>query len=198
MIIKRVLNLSETEILTICDIHKKELSESVLNKFGAKLLKLLYYSFPKNRNNIVIIAKHNKKVVGYLVATTNINNFIKKSFLNNFFSINFEVLRLCLTNFKLFPLFIGYFFIKHPKRISSAELQFIAINHNYQNRGLGKLLLSTLNREFRKENVFQYYVGTKALNQKSNIFYKKNKFKQIYSEEIFGDVFNYYLSPKLS
>lgn len=198
MKIKRVSNLSKQEVVLVCNIHNQELTKSILNKFGLIFLKLIYSSFPNNKNNIFIVAKFKSKIVGYLVATTNIKHLYGTTFFNNPFLITYEIAKSCLYNPKLIFQIFSFVLTKPNKRKTNAELQFIAIKKEYQNKGIGKMLLHALDKEFTKDNISQYYVGTKAYNRNSNYFYQRNKFKKVYTKNIMGDKFNYYLSPKTS
>ena len=84
----------------------------------------------------------------------------------------------------------------HKNKIKP-ELQFFAIDKKFQGQGWGKKLIKKLAEEFKKEEIKQYRVGTKADNTLSNNFYKKSGFEFFYKDNFFGDKFNYYISPEI-
>jgi len=78
-----------------------------------------------------------------------------------------------------------------------AELQFIAIDYQYQRQGLGKKLLKEISKDFKNKKINRYKVGTWAKNPDSNAFYQKSGFTFLNKQKVLGRDFNFYLSPKL-
>lgn len=79
----------------------------------------------------------------------------------------------------------------HP-RISGPELQFIAVDPDYQRRGWGKRIVGLLHVQFRRRGITNYWVGTKASDINSNAFYEYLGFNYFGQVSLFGDVLNYY------
>lgn len=190
--------LTINEIKQIADIHERILDESVLNHFGKKFLSILYQKIIKNKNNIVITLKKNKELVGFLVATTDSKNFYKDIITKGFWKLSYEIIKKTISNRKLFLETLIWSFLKSKKSKQPACLMFIAIDNQYQGAGFGSKMVDFLNKEFKKRNIFQYRVGTKANNKKSNGFYKKLKFVRLKPEFILGEKNNYYLSPVIA
>ncbi len=79
-----------------------------------------------------------------------------------------------------------------------AELQFIAVLPEQQNKGLGKEMMGIMGSELVARGINQYYVGTKKDNILSNNFYQKHGFVFSHTKRYFGDTLNYYISPDVS
>lgn len=191
-------NINTDEINQLVSLHTKILHESVLNKFGKKFLTISYRSIVNDAQNIVLTARINSKIVGFLVATTNSSQFYNNIIQSNFLSLSWEIIKSGIIHPRLFIETIIWTFIKSKKRRYAAELQFIAVATDLQSRGIGKKLLTKLNLEFRQKKIRYYCVGTKSHNKRSNSFYLKNHFKLKNKRSILGESFNYYLSPNIS
>ncbi len=193
----RAQNLNKSELNDVVNLHVNALKESTLNQFGENFLKAIYEVMLKDKDCVFLVIKKDKKIIGYAVATKNTPKMYHKIIKSKFLVLIWEGLKRMIINPKLLPKVLDYFFEKHPKPVSQAELQFIAINSKYQGRGLGTRLISELDRQFRKMGISAYKVGTWASNKQSNSFYKKLKFNFFYPDKILGEEFNFYLSKKL-
>jgi ribosomal protein S18 acetylase RimI-like enzyme len=196
MQILRAQKLNPSELEQVVNLHYKVLDESFLNNFGKNFLRIAYRTNVSSKNNIVILVKKNDEVIGYLVATIDGDKFNQEIINKNFLALSWEIFKASLTNPKLALKVIKWKFKPPHENKIKPELQFIAIDPNNQGKGLGTKMLKMLNQEFRSQGIKQYRVGTKAQNKLSNAFYQKLGFKPFYQVELFGDRFNYYLSPK--
>lgn len=197
MHIQKVNKLNQSEIDQIVNLHHSVLKESFLNNFGKKFLKIAYQTIIPSKNNICLIAEDKNTIIGYTIVTYDGEKFNKEVIYKNFFSLNFIILSKSILNPNLLLKVIRWI-IKPPNQNKiKPEIQFIAINPNYQNQGLGTKFINEVNKEFKNSNIKSYRVGTKTNNEKSNNFYKKLSFTKLYEDDFFGDKFNYYLSPKL-
>jgi ribosomal protein S18 acetylase RimI-like enzyme len=195
MQIQRVRDLTPQELSQIYLIHRNILKESFLNNFGQDFLKIVYQYLPKSRNNIFLILKSSDRVVGFGVATKN-SNFVSEVIQNNFFTLTIAVAKAVLINAGLLFKITPWLFQSKKTEKFPSELLFLAIDKDYQGQGYGTEFIKKFYEEFRKEKIKYFKVGTKSNNPKSNEFYKKLKFSFLAEIEIFGDNFNYYLSPK--
>ncbi len=198
MQIKRVHDLTPTELETITNIHSRVLNDSFLNNFGKKFIKLSYKIISKNQDDIFFVVKNNSIIIGFLVATKTGRLFSNRQFLQNFWSLNKEIIFSALKNPSLIFELLSWFLIKLKITDKTPELQFLAISPKYQRKGLGTKLLKKLMEEFKKSDIKYFIVGTKAKNNISNEFYLRNNFNFAYSQKFFGDKFNYYNSPNFS
>lgn len=192
-----ITQLSQTDLDQIVKLHQTELKESFINNFGSGFLAVVYKTIISDNQNIFLTIKDNTKVVGFLVATVDGDKFNQKIINNNFLKLSCQIIKSSLFKPLILIKLINWFLTKNIKNKLAPELQFIAIDHTHQGKGLGTMLIKQLNNEFKKRGINKYRVGTKALNVLSNNFYKKLDFKYTHQEQFFGDIFNYYLSPIL-
>ena len=66
MKIKRVYDLTPTELKTIVNLHYQALNESFLNNFGKAFLSIVYQNIPKSKDNIVLLLQDNRNLCGNL------------------------------------------------------------------------------------------------------------------------------------
>lgn len=184
--------LSPGDITKIAQLHKKLLWESILNEFGPVFLKELYLSILKDKNNILILAKKDGKIIGYLVATKDKYQFYKNIIKNGSARFFFTTIKILFIK-PLLPIkFIYWWFFSRKIYLPKAELQFIAIDHQFQGIGLGSKMLELLKKVYAKDHIHIFCVGTKSQNVESNRFYVRKKFELVYSGLVLGDEFNYY------
>lgn len=173
----------------IARLHILALHDSFLNNLGVDFLTVIYDSIIKDLENTVVIFREKNKLVGFAVATRNPKNFIKRVVTNCL--IDHPILTLSIIISK--PLVMAkaiywQFFDKKPN--PQTELQFIAVDKKFRNRGLGKKLIDEL-------GIKEFIVGTKSNNELSNNFYRKLGFKYIGKFSAFGEPLNYYLARYL-
>jgi ribosomal protein S18 acetylase RimI-like enzyme len=186
--------LKQSELKQIVDIHLKELNESFLNNFGSNFLEVIYPAIFFNKNNICLLVLDKESVVGFLVATKDGDRFNQDLIKEKFYLLSKEIIRSSIKNPLLLVEIVKWKMRPPNDNKIKPELQFIAIKKDYQNKGLGKKLITELNKEFRKAGIKEYRVGTKADNLNSNRFYQHLGFKDFYKDDFFGDKFNYYLA----
>jgi ribosomal protein S18 acetylase RimI-like enzyme len=190
--IVRLKKIDNLQLTAMVRIHQKVLRQSFLNHFGPSFLHLVYESFSKDIvNNIMVVAVHKHKIVGYLIATKNARAVFVRMLLKNPVKLVWRMGQMLIAKphiiMKLFS-----FSLPAKAREVGAELQFMAILPEFQRNGLGSTMLKILKWEFSKLGISCYKVGTKRDSQVSNQFYRKHGFRFLYSTKMFGDSFNYY------
>lgn len=184
------------QIASLALIHQEVLTESFLCRFGYRFLFNVYQAICSDENNIIQIIISKDRIIGYSAASKNISKFYKRMLYKNFFGLSLEVLKNLRGNLKLILNILFWILISKKHDKYPAELQFLAILPKYQRQGLGTKLIDLLKKEYSKNNITSFKVGTKAENFQSNIFYKKNGFKYLYQKKILGEKINYYISDK--
>ncbi len=196
MEVKRINNIDESTLDSIVQIHLDTLTESFVNYFGRTFLKLSYKNLCSSKNTVCLIATKNKDVLGFALAVKDYSRLTKdavsKDFIRVCFIIGMRAILQPKVLIKLISSLPKMFFGADTKH---AELQYIAVKPGLQGRGIGKLIIDDLGKEFKKEGVNNYLVGTKKENSNSNNFYIKNNFIFSHTGEYFSDTLNYYTSP---
>ncbi len=206
MQIKRVYDLTPKELDQVVNLHKSTLKNSFINNFGNQFLRLSYKSIVTDKTNITLLLKNHNYVVGFLVATTDDEKFSRNVIIKNPLQMTKEILKYSIIKPILMINLIRWIFdiniYQINQRFSSnnkiPELKYISINPNFQNRGWGTKLITELNFEFKKLNIYYYRVATQASNIKSNHFYERLNFKYLSTYRVFNEDLKYYLSPQLS
>lgn len=196
MKIQTLKKANKKQIASLALLHQEVLTESFLCRFGYRFLCNVYKALCPDENNIIQIITSKDKIIGYSAASKDTTEFYKRILYKNFFGLSLEILKNLRGNLKLVLniLFWILTFKKHDRY--PAELQFLAILPKYQRHGLGTKLIDLLKKEYAKNNIASFKVGTKAENFQANTFYKKNGFKYLYRKKILGEKINYYISDK--
>lgn len=196
MQLRKVNQLSPSELNQIINLHLSILKESTLTRFGPKFLKIVYQTALKRNQDAFLVLKEDGKIRGYCVASLNIKDFYKQCLKENLPVVFWEVSKSCLKHPGLTAKILSWTFSNTDDNFP-AELQFIVVDSQLQNQSWGSKMIKEINSFFKGVNISRYKVGTWASNEGSNNFYKKNGFKYLISQKILGTNFNFYLSPKL-
>lgn len=197
MVIKKIENLSPSELDQIVNLHSTILVDSFINNFGNSFLKKFYLSLASQKDAIFYTVKKNDRVVGFLVATTNGEFFNGKIITKNFINFTRSVLVNSLNKPSLVIKVIIWLLLSLKPTASFPELKLIAIDTKLQGQGIGTKLLKKLNEEYKIQKINQFIVGTKSYNKLSNSFYIKKGFEFTFSKNIFGESFNFYFSKMI-
>lgn len=197
MEIKRINTCNNEIVERIVLIHLSVLNDSFLNNFGEKFLKVIYCNLIESRETICLVLFENNKIEGFALASTDYSKFLSTAMKKGKFSILLSMMKcFILRPVVLYSLLKSVPKILFSKETPHAELQFLGVSPESQGKGFGQAIMKRLDEEFKKENISQFYVGTKARDPLSNKFYQKIGFTKEYSKTYFDDVLNYYLSPK--
>lgn len=197
MQISQTHQLNHSELNQLVKLHTSQLHESFLNNLGSHFLYILYKTIIESDNTIFLIAKNEDIIIGYAAATKNNSIFQKEVIFKNIWKLTLIILKNVFIRPRVVYKIIQWSLTSSPNRIAPSELQFIAIDTPFQNQGIGSRFIEKLSNVYKMDGISKYCVGTKANNITSNNFYIKKGFKFVSRFQLFGDEFNYYISPKL-
>ncbi|NCB84923.1 MAG: GNAT family N-acetyltransferase [Bacteroidia bacterium] len=165
-----IRKVTKHEINQVVTIHKKAFNDFFLTQLGDKFLWVYYYSVSKNKNSILIGYYDDEKLLGFSCAT-----FLSRGFHKNLVKEN--LLRFGIIGIKLIFTKPGSLirilknFSKSNKSIKDdgnyAELLSIGVYPGIQGSGIGKQLLTELERQLS-------FNGIKLLSLTTD-FYKNDK-----------------------
>ena len=165
-----IRKVTKYEINQVVTIHKKAFNDFFLTQLGDKFLWVYYYSVSKNKNSILIGYYDDEKLLGFSCAT-----FLSRGFHKNLVKEN--LLRFGIIGIKLIFTKPGSLirilknFSKSNKSIKDdgnyAELLSIGVYPGIQGSGIGKQLLTKLERQLS-------FNGIKLLSLTTD-FYKNDK-----------------------
>jgi len=188
-------SLKDNNISQAVNLHIQNLSyRSFITKFGAKFLEELYKDWIKGDNAILIIAKSNQNIEGFVLGIKNnklLFNPVKSKMIKYLKLIFFTLLKKP----QFIPKILETFFYKRKSQTDiNSELLVIVTSTENRSKGLGTELVRKLNEEFKKSGINQYVVTVHAEMEKSNKFYLKNKMSLLDSFMMFNTKWNMYFN----
>ena len=185
-----IRKVTKHEINQVVTIHKKAFNDFFLTQLGDKFLWVYYYSVSKNKNSILIGYYDDEKLLGFSCAT-----FLSRGFHKNLVKEN--LLRFGIIGIKLIFTKPGSLirilknFSKSNKSIKDdgnyAELLSIGVYPGIQGSGIGKQLLTELERQLS-------FNGIKLLSLTTD-FYKNDKTIGFYKSMGYGIMYEFTAYP---
>lgn len=177
--IKEITNtLNSNEFVFLCQIIKKENTDSILASLSESLIKQYFQILINSKNIYLYICKKNNKDVGYVIFSRKpsflIDEFkqLKYSIAMNLI-INFEIkaiLNILLSLFKLDLIFLS----KTKKNFinSNFNLNLLAIERKFQSQGIGKRFINKVIENLREKDNFNL-ITVETNNERTADFYEK-------------------------
>jgi ribosomal protein S18 acetylase RimI-like enzyme len=175
---------TKSEIRQVVDVHKESFSGFFMTELGDQFLALYYLSVAQQKDGIVLGFFEDNKLHGFCVATTLSKGFSVKIIKQNFIKFGYISLYLLIFKTKALIRLINNL-TKHNPNINDdsnyAELLSIATAKDVQGKGIGQLLLTTLEKELQKRNCKKITLTTDFFdNEKTIGFYKKIGYTVMY------------------
>lgn len=180
-----IIQIIEKQYISyVVEIHLKAFRGFFLSSLGDEFLQVYYDSIRINKRGILLGCFENDNLLGFCAATylsAGFNSYLVKKNLIKFNKIGFYLL---FTNPKgLIRLFKN--FTKSNANISDngqyAELLSIGVDPALHGKGIGSLLLTALEKEFKNQGVKELSLTTDYYNNEQTLkFYKSLNFKIMY------------------
>lgn len=173
------------DALQIAKIHEQEIKNAFLSSLKSNFLCKFYEAIIVSKGSFCFVAKEKNMIVGFIAGVTNIDDFYRYFFKNYFFVL----IPVMLPNFFNFrnikKIFETILYPKKTKDLPKAELLTIAVNVEFQGKGLGNKLLGKFILKMKNKNIhsFKVLVGKELSAVK---FYQKNGFKILHKINIHG------------
>lgn len=165
------------DAMKIAAMHKKEISGGFLSSLPVLFLEKIYLSIIER--DICVVAKEKDELVGFVAGTKNIKMlygyFSKKYF---FYSIFVFLPKL----FNIRKVLEDVFYIK--KEEISAELLTIAVDKNFQGKGIAKEMFDFFAREMSRRGVKEFKVVVGEKLKPAIGFYERVGFKFLRETEV--------------
>lgn len=160
----------------IAKTHKEYLGKSFLATLGEKFLTLLYKTLVEYKKGILLVAEDDGKIIGFVSATADTGGFYKYFIKKKFIKASFLLLPKAINLNIVRKIFETLRYSKKNKTnilLPKAELLSIAVEEDYQRKGVAQQLFKALAKEFYKNGIieFKIVVGDSLLNAKK--FYRK-------------------------
>lgn len=162
----------------IARIHIDELRGDFLPSLGFNFLKTFYQGIIGKNGIWSFVYIDKGEIGGFVIGTRDINDLFKEALKANFFRLTFFVgIQLILNPFLIKYVLETYLY---PKKDAGpkAELVVIAVLKKFQGKGIGKKLISKLEKVFRKDGI-KIYKLTVHKYKTATKFYEHLKFNKI-------------------
>jgi ribosomal protein S18 acetylase RimI-like enzyme len=175
--VKEIKNdLSNSQFKFLSTILKKENHESLLSFLSENILKKYFEILIKSKNISLFFCEIDNKDIGYMVIANSPNHLI-----NDFKSLKFSIFFDLVLNFKikvLLNILISFFkldliFLSNKKDIiyNNLNLSLLAINAEFQSKGIGKIFIEKVLSEYNFKNRF-HQITVETNNLRTENFYK--------------------------
>ena len=175
--VKEIKNdLSNSQFKFLSTILKKENHESLLSFLSENILKKYFEILIKSKNISLFFCEIDNKDIGYMVIANSPNHLI-----NDFKSLKFSIFFDLVLNFKikvLLNILISFFkldliFLSNKKDIiyKNPNLSLLAINAEFQSKGIGKIFIEKVLSEYNFKNRF-HQITVETNNFRTENFYK--------------------------
>ena len=175
--VKEIKNdLSNSQFKFLSTILKKENHESLLSFLSENILKKYFEILIKSKNISLFFCEIDNKDIGYMVIANSPNHLI-----NDFKSLKFSIFFDLVLNFKikvLLNILISFFkldliFLSNKKDIiyKNPNLSLLAINAEFQSKGIGKIFIEKVLSEYNFKNRF-HQITVETNNLRTENFYK--------------------------
>ena len=170
-------DLSNSQFKFLSNILKKENHESLLSFLSENILKKYFEILIKSKNISLFFCEIDNKDIGYMVIANSPNHLI-----NDFKSLKFSIFFDLVLNFKikvLLNILISFFkldliFLSNKKDIiyKNPNLSLLAINAEFQSKGIGKIFIEKVLSEYNFKNRF-HQITVETNNLRTENFYKE-------------------------
>lgn len=174
----KIFKAGEKDCGIIARMHKENINLGFLNILGTGFLEILYSSIFNFKSGILLVAKCEENIVGFISGITDIKTFYKFFVKKNFIKLCLIILGK-LWNIKVIR---GIFEIMfYPQKgfkikLPDAELLSIAVGDKFRSKGVARKLLNELERSFVLLNIRQFKVTVGETLRGANAFYLKSGF----------------------
>ena len=169
----------ETKYLDfLYNVIKKENPEAIVSSFSKNLLNLYIEALLNSKNIHLYICEFNQKSIGYVILSEKpsylISNFKKlriQILINSIINLNIKT----LLNLFLIICKIDLLLLSPEKRNmidNSYNLNLLAIDRNYQSKGIGKIFMQYVFKNIGKKNKLNY-LTVESNNERTGRFYEK-------------------------
>jgi len=175
----KIKTAGESDLTEIVEVHSHAFDGFFLTRMGPRFLKLLYTGFRELDGGICLIARDDRRVVGFVAGTTRPAGFFRELLLKQWWRFALAAVSGILRN----PIEVTrrcasavFYRGERPPNISerSALLSSLAVSPEFAGRGIGTILVEVFVSKARDHGCDSVYLLTDAdNNQTVNNFYRK-------------------------
>jgi len=140
----------------VARLHTTNIQIGVLSILGISFVKLIYQSMIGSNNAFCIVAEDNNKIVGFVSGTTSLNKFYKEFIKNNFIKAPIVLLPKIINPKIMRKIFNILLYPNRVHGLPEAEFMSIVIDERYRVKGLARILINELIKDFKKRGINKF------------------------------------------
>lgn len=180
-----------SDSIVITKIHSKALAGDFLPSLGFKFLRTFYEGIVGKPGVYGFLFEEDGKIQGFVVGTRDSSNFFWQTLKSRFLQLALLLFIQIIRKPSLIKNVVETFL--YPKKDAGvrAELVIIAVDRNYQGKGLGRQLVDALEEAFGKTGIKLYKLTVHA-NKKSVGFYEHLGYSRTAEFSLYGKMWYVY------
>lgn len=176
-----IIEISLEHIDQIVEVHYVAFPGFFLTKLGKEVLRVFYRSLLQNKSTLFYGIRNDRELVGFFVASTAPYGLYARIFIENIYSFFGPLMIAFLKNIILLKTMITSIMSSNKYEVTPtypAALLSICVSPAHAGNGIGKILLSRLEKDLLMLKQNGYFLTTDAENNDAtNHFYSSNGFK---------------------
>lgn len=180
-----VKRLTSKDCLAIAKIHTSSLAGDFLPSLGFNFLETFYDGVIGKGGVYGFGVFKDGRIRGFVVGTRDSSKFFSLALRSNFVKLSFLLLIKLVKKPSLVRNVVETFLYPKKDAGPKAELVVIAVDKDYQGKGVGKLLIEALESAFRKKGVKHYKLTVHA-DKKAVGFYEHLGYSRISKFFLYG------------
>lgn len=186
-----VIPLNVKHSREITKIHKKALYGDFLPSLGQSFLQTFYEGVIGKPGIYGFATAENGEIRGFVVGTKDSNKIFSLALHSNLIKLAFLIFVQLIKKPLLIKNVAETFLYPKKDTGPKAELVVIAVDGNYQGKGVGKQLVRALERAFKKDGIRRYKVTVHA-DKRAVGFYEHLGYSRTSSFDLYGKMWFVY------
>jgi ribosomal protein S18 acetylase RimI-like enzyme len=180
-----IKQISESDISQLTRIHIEALKGDFLPSLGFGFLSTVYKGLINQKEIYGFKYEYNKKIVGFVIGTKNMDIFFKFALRSNFIQLSFLLFLQILKRPGIIKNIVETFLYPKKDQGVKSELVVIALLKKWQGKGIGKKLVKALEGKFLENRIKKYKLTVHA-DKAAVKFYENLKFLKIAKFNLYG------------
>ncbi len=168
----------EDDIRQVAELHRKNINLGFISQLGVRFLFYLYQSINAVPSTILIIAKDNNYLLGFVCAAVSLRPVYVHLIRHQLFQVSLVLIpqMFSLSTIRKVKETLFYSSKKNETvtDFPSAELLSIAVDSSARDKGIASKLFDALGEEFKRRKIFEYKIIVGSELMPAQNFYTKN------------------------
>jgi len=168
--------LIHNDYLRIAEIHAKCITHGFLSSLGINFLAILYKAIDESDDSVLIIAKENNEIIGFVAGTNNIAS-VYRAMMKNRFRLGIALLPALISPQRIYRIFETVLFsnkkIHSEIVLPSAELLSISVLPEYRGKKHAEYLFKELVAHFKYSGLDEFKIIVGESLEPAHRFYCK-------------------------